>query len=119
MKKFLTPQEIEVHYIIPAIRKELSLELKNLGLDQKNIAEKLGVSEAAISQYISGKRACDICLTTNILKELKISAKRMINNSLFVEELQLLLKLARKERLVCKIGQNKGCAPKNCEACFK
>ena len=45
------PQEIEVWYILPAIRKELVVVLKESGLTQRKIAGMLKVTEAAISQY--------------------------------------------------------------------
>jgi hypothetical protein len=45
------PQEIEVWYIIPAIRKELAKRLvQHHEVAQKDVAELLGVTEAAISQ---------------------------------------------------------------------
>jgi len=119
MKKFLTPQEIEVHYIIPAIRREIAKELKKNGLDQKTIAEKLGVTEAAISQYISGKRASEICFNNKLTSQIKISTKNIIKGEIFVKELQELLKLSKSERLTCKVGKDKGCTPENCEVCFK
>ncbi|MFH1405899.1 MAG: hypothetical protein ABIG52_01635 [Nanoarchaeota archaeon] len=51
------PQEIEVWYILPAIRKELVLALKEKGHTQKEIASFLNVTEPAISQYTKEKRA--------------------------------------------------------------
>ena len=53
------PQEIELWYVIPAIRKQLVIELKRKGLKQKAIAPILGITEAAISQYNRDKRACN------------------------------------------------------------
>ena len=51
------PQEIEVWYVLPAIRKELVVTLKEKNLTQKKIAEFLNITEAAVSQYIKQKRA--------------------------------------------------------------
>ena len=53
----ITPQELEVWYILPAIRRELTISLKEEGLKQRQVAEILGVTEAAVSQYIKSKRA--------------------------------------------------------------
>ncbi|HIH66091.1 MAG TPA: transcriptional regulator, partial [Nanoarchaeota archaeon] len=55
--KLLHPQELEVFYFIPAIRKELSVQMKKKGKGQREIANLLGITEAAVSQYISSKRA--------------------------------------------------------------
>ena len=58
--KLLHPQEIEVLYILPAIRRELTIEMKKIGLEQKKIAEYLCVTEAAVSQYLNSKRASQL-----------------------------------------------------------
>ena len=42
----IMPQEIEVWYLIPALRKELArIFIKDYGLAQKKAAELLGISE--------------------------------------------------------------------------
>ena len=47
------PQEIEVWYVIPAIRKQLAKALVGEHkLPQKQVADIMGVSSAAISQYL-------------------------------------------------------------------
>lgn len=51
------PCEIVTWYLLPAIRRELSLILiTNHGLYQKDVAILLGITDAAVSQYISKKR---------------------------------------------------------------
>jgi len=51
------PCEVIVWQILPAIRRELAKNLiENCGLTQKEAAEKLGLTEAAVSRYLSGKR---------------------------------------------------------------
>ena len=59
MLKVLQPQEVEVFYLLPTLRKEIAKALKTRGHDQKRIAAMLGVTDAAVSQYISGKRGSD------------------------------------------------------------
>ena len=56
-QKMMLPQEIEVWYMLPAIRKEFALTLIRHELSQKEVAKLLGVTEAAVSQYKSEKRA--------------------------------------------------------------
>ena len=53
--KLIQPQEVEVLYILPAIRRELAKEMKKQGLEQKKIAGLLFVTEAAVSQEYAGK----------------------------------------------------------------
>ena len=43
VNRVLQPQELEVFYVIPALRREFSLRLKESGKSQKDIAKVLGV----------------------------------------------------------------------------
>ena len=63
--QILQPQEIEFHYILPSIRKSLSIHLKRQGLDQKDIAKLLHIRESTVSQYINNKRASKIDFNKN------------------------------------------------------
>lgn len=51
------PCEGAIWHILPYIRAGLARELAKRGLTQEAIAEKMGLTQAAVSQYISGKRA--------------------------------------------------------------
>ena len=52
-----TPCEIIVWQILPVIRKEFAKSLiENHKLTQRKVAEKLGITEAAVSRYLSKKR---------------------------------------------------------------
>ena len=69
---YLLPQEIEVWYIIPKIRRELaSLLVKKHKLSYEKAGEVLGVTKSAVSQYLSNKRANKIELSAQIKKELE------------------------------------------------
>jgi predicted transcriptional regulator len=73
---YLLPQEVEVWYIIPAVRKELAKLLTNkYGLSYEKAGKILGISKAAVSQYISDKRANKVKLTPETKKEAEKSAK--------------------------------------------
>lgn len=75
-----TPCEEIVWNILPAIRKELAIALiKQHELTQKEAAEKLGVSEAAISRYISGKRGRLEIINEKTQKGVEKSAKQIFN----------------------------------------
>ncbi len=50
------PCEIVVWYLLPVIRKELAGRLKEKGLTQNEIAKRMGVTPAAVSQYLNSKR---------------------------------------------------------------
>ncbi|MEM4248277.1 MAG: helix-turn-helix domain-containing protein [Candidatus Nanoarchaeia archaeon] len=53
----MLPCEAAAKYKVPAIKADLARKLKGKGYSQKEIADFLDVTEAAVSQYLSGKRA--------------------------------------------------------------
>lgn len=76
-----TPCECMIWNGLPAIRKEIAESMiNNFGLSQKETAEKLGITPAAVCQYISRKRGRIDIVDENIVKEIDISAERIINN---------------------------------------
>ncbi len=121
MKKIM-PQEIEVWYLIPALRRELAkIFIKDYGLTQKKSAEVLGITNAAISQYISSKRGKGINFTEKETKNIKKSAEKIIKNKGdLMKELYDLCVLLRKSKTICDIhrGQDTGIS-KDCDICFK
>ena len=73
-----TPCETIVWHILPVIRKEFAKNLvKNHGFTQKKIATRLGITEAAVSRYISGKRGNIKISNDKILKEIKESVNQI------------------------------------------
>ena len=106
------PQEIEVWYIIPAIRKELAKLLTDkYDLSYEKSGDILGISKAAVSQYLSNKRANKIELSDEIKEEVRKSCDIISKNPLTaVNEIQKILgimKVKRDSCLVCK-KYNKG-----------
>jgi predicted transcriptional regulator len=64
---------------LPIIRKGIALSMINdYGLNQKETAEKLGISQSAVSQYLSGKRGNINITDKEIKKEIKKSAGKII-----------------------------------------
>jgi predicted fused transcriptional regulator/phosphomethylpyrimidine kinase/predicted transcriptional regulator len=50
------PSEIVVDRFLPTVRSMLAVELDDRGLAQQEIATRLGISQAAVSKYLSGKQ---------------------------------------------------------------
>jgi len=66
---------------LPVIRKEIAESMINdYGLTQKEAAEKLGITPAAVCQYLSRKRGKIEISDKLVLKEIKVSANTIINN---------------------------------------
>ncbi|KAF5412152.1 MAG: transcriptional regulator [Euryarchaeota archaeon] len=59
------PCENVVWYVLPAIRSELAKELAK-AMSQKEISEILGITQAAVSQYVSNKRGSKIELQDDV-----------------------------------------------------
>lgn len=112
---FSLPQEIEVWYVIPAIRRELALALADKhDMKQKDIAELLGITEAAVSQYVHNKRASEIVFSKEMKKHVEISAKMIIkNNRMAVSEIMKLVSLAKQHGFSCEVCKrhNRGILP--------
>lgn len=106
------PQEIEVWYIIPTIRKELAKILtKRYNMTLEKAGNILGVSKAAVSHYLKSKRAKSIKLPKYIKNEIKKSAEKITkNNSITVKEITRILNLIKKYGCECEICKkyNKG-----------
>jgi len=114
----LQPQEVEVYYILPAIRRELALELKRLGRSQRAVADVLGVTGAAVSQYLSGKRA-QTEFPVALRKEIAHAAPRITDRESMVREMQRILASAREDRVICRLHEKlAGDIPQGCDICF-
>ena len=76
-----TPCEYIVWNGLPIIRRGIAkIMVKKYGLSQKEAANKLGISTAAVSQYLSGKRGKADVTNIEILNEIDISAERIITH---------------------------------------
>ncbi|MCL5730254.1 MAG: transcriptional regulator [Candidatus Pacearchaeota archaeon] len=116
------PQELEVWYLIPALRRELAkIFIQQYGLKQKKAAECLGITEAAISQYLKSKRGSEIKFSEKAMKEIKRAAKGVVEGKEdIMKEIYSLCVQLRKSKAMCNLHrlQDKR-VPKNCDVCLK
>lgn len=111
------PQELEVWYVLPALRREFSRFMLAEGIKQREIAKKLGIAESAVSHYIKAKRANTLKFNNSLKEEIRKSVKRLLeNNSSVMEEMQLMIVKVRKSGMLCKLHKNH---VKSCEVCKK
>ncbi len=103
-ERLMMPQEIEVFYILPAIRKEMAMAMKAAGRKQKEIAKLLCVEESTISQYMNDKRAARLKLDEKVREEAGKSAGRVNDRAGFIRETQKLLELERKRTLCARFN---------------
>lgn len=118
VNRLLQPQEIEVFYVLPAVRKEIATCMKSSGKSQKEIAKLLGVTEPAVSQYMSSKRASLLKFNDKVKSAIKESASRIVSETTLMREMQRLTAIIRNERVICQVHASLGGAPTNCNVCF-
>ena len=116
--KLHTPQEVEVHYILPALRSALTKELKAQGKSQKEIAQLLNVTEPAVSQYGSAKRAKHVEVSPSVKAEVAKVAMGVQNKDDVMCKTQALLKVVRTEGITCSMCKSVAGAPPNCTICL-
>lgn len=99
----------------------MAKELINLGLSQKEAANRIGISEAAISHYAKGKRGKKIDLDKETRNEIKKLASEMASS----DEKNSILKMCeicikvRKNEILCNLHKGLDSIPDDCNACLQ
>ncbi len=105
-----TPCEVMMWNGLPVIRKEIAkCMIEDYKLNQKAAAEKLGVTPAAVCQYLSKRRGKIKIVDQTILVEIKISTERIIKN----ERTILVTETCR----ICKLLRTRNIFSCGCETC--
>ena len=95
-----TPCEVSMWYVVPYIRSRVAQSIVNdLGLKQAFAARKLGVTDAAVSQYLSGKRAKSDLGEEWLELEIKAAANKIVETD---DEVAITMEICR----VCKMVQD-------------
>jgi predicted transcriptional regulator len=135
-RTWMMPAEVEVWYVLPAIRRELAKSMKTkivprVGEDgkkkdhkitQKEIAKMLGVTEPAITQYLLKKkgrrsRGDQVVIPERFLSELDKTADTLIkqyetrgaNEDMFeimTSEINRVIRVMRDDGALCDIHRN-------------
>ncbi len=132
-RTWLMPQEVEVWYVLPAIRRELTRSMIDKGIPQKQIAQMLGVTEPAVTQYKLSKskrsRGDQVDIPDKIIPEIKKSAEVIIESwdnrdegeyvyEIMTREINRLIEVLRDEGTLCDVHREY-CAhvESDCSAC--
>jgi predicted transcriptional regulator len=102
---YYLPQEIEVWYVIPALRSWISRCLiEDFDASYEKVGNILGVSRAAISQYVKGKRAAKIKLPDELGPKIMATCKILVKDETkSVDEIEKLLHHIRSKQLPFKV----------------
>jgi len=114
------PQEIEVWYLVPALRRELAKTLiKQYRFSQKDVANVLDLTPAAVSQYLSSKRGKDINFLKCEKEKINNVAKKISTNpENGTKYLYNLCVLLRKSNIICRLHRKHDkTVSKKCDIC--
>jgi predicted transcriptional regulator len=109
-KSVKMPCEKIVRYVLPGIRCEIARSMvDDHGLQQVRVARLLGLTEAAISQYLSQKRGYIEIKDDEVLEDIRIAAKRIMDGGegIVEEEVCRICKLIRDRNLIPGIYETK------------
>ena len=117
------PQEIEVRYILPAIRRELArIFVEDHKLSQKEASKLLGLTEAAVSQYRHSKRAKEVVFSGSVVREIRVSTDRILADSnkkqRVIAEIYRISNLTKVRHIVCDIHRSQSKELEDCNICF-
>ncbi|MFW9907134.1 MAG: transcriptional regulator [Candidatus Thorarchaeota archaeon] len=132
-RTWLMPQEVEVWYVLPAIRRELARVMIGKEIPQKQIAQMLGVTEPAVTQYKLNKskrsRGDQVEIPKDMLPELKKSAEVILRAweerdegdwvyEIMTREINRIIEVLRDKGTLCDVHREY-CAhvEKECSAC--
>ena len=117
------PQEIEVRYILPAIRRELArIFIEDHKFSQKEAAKILGLTEAAISQYQHYKRAKEVVFSDAVTDEIRKSAERILaekSKQRLIAEMYRKSNLTTVKQILCDLHRSQSKELENCNVCFE
>lgn len=110
----MQPQEVEVFYLIPGIKKNLAVCMRKSGLKQNEIANLLQIEDATVSHYLNNKRGNKFYFEKEVLKEIYKSSKLIKDELSFLREVQRLLRVVKRTREICRIHKILSSVPEEC-----
>ncbi len=118
MKPLKHPQEIEVWYILPAIRKELVRVLRSRGKSGKEIASLLGLTPAAVSQYGKEKRGKGIELPIEVKEHILEKVKDIVDARSAYRVIQDVNNFVRETKALCQLHMLVEKDLDDCDVCY-
>ena len=118
----IMPQEIEVWYLIPALRREMvKVLIRNHGMSQKDASKVLGITESAVSQYLSDKRGNEMTFSKKDNKKIEECVKDIIKDKENVMDHMYKLCLEfRESGTICEIHRKHDSnVGKRCNVCLE
>ncbi|WP_254591294.1 transcriptional regulator [Methanocella conradii] len=115
------PCELVVWYVIPAIRAELAKELVKLGLSQKEVSERLGITQSAVSQYVKEKRGKGISMNRQVRKAIRNLAREMADGGAkgdVIPGICSVCSIVKATGSLCSLHRQEDSGLEGCEMCL-
>jgi predicted transcriptional regulator len=113
-----TPQEVEVWFIMPALRKHFVNGFKKNNVKQKDIANRMNLTQAAVSQYTKNKRGNNVSFDEKIVRKINDSCKYIITQNDFRMRFQKILKEIKKSKTMCNVCHDHIDTDIKCNICY-
>jgi len=117
MANLMFHQEVEVWYVLPALKRAIALKMREMGLKQNEIAKKLSLAKSAVSQYLKNKRASKVKFNSEFEREIKKSAENIVKKDNFMQEVENLCKKFKQRGCLCEVHKKYCKLPLRCSAC--
>lgn len=115
------PSEVKARFVIPAVRKELSKKMSEKGLSQTEIANELGLTQSAVSQYLRNKRAVSkLEINPDLDNEMELSVNKIMDSnsgSTAALEIMRICDILKEKGIMCDIHRREDNPPENCDLC--
>lgn len=115
----LMRQELELWYIVPALRREFAIEMRRRGVRGVEIARRLGLTKAAVSQYFSKSRAAEFRFDRKTKGLIADSVSKVVNGADSLVEIQRIVDVLRNNAGICRFHKKKEHIAEGCNICFR
>ncbi len=115
------PCELTVWYVIPTIRAELSKELIKLGLSQKEVSERLGITQSAVSQYVKDKRGKGIPVNREVRRSIKSLARDIASGNAgkdVIPGICAVCAIVKQSGSLCDLHRQEDADLEGCDMCL-
>lgn len=115
----MLPQEIEVWYVLPALRCQMAKAFLEQGLTQKQTAQTLGITEAAVSQYVHSKRAQNVEFSEGFKAKVAAACRGVRQGKQTAyEAVQYLVRDFKESKQLCDLHHSLEGVPADCNICM-
>lgn len=113
------PQELEIWYLIPALRKEITkILISDFAMSQRQASETIELTESAVSQYLKSKRGNELKFSKEQMKEINETARKIVEKGNANEELYKLCVKFRGSENLCDLHRKQDPSiSKDCDLC--